>query len=159
MIQSNPRRGPYRARGGELPTVTRNEIALREYGPTPFPAYEDAAIVGVRALLNAYGLGAVDLDDVNDLDDDQAAAVRAATQTLLDAGLTPADVLAAAGGQDNDDASTTPDGEPETRSDTPEQGAVKAEPDPSEGHHSGPVRKRAEALRMLIKKGMVLHGN
>jgi hypothetical protein len=53
MIQSNPRRGPFRPRNGELPTVTRTEIALREYGPTPFPAYEDAAIVGVRALLEA----------------------------------------------------------------------------------------------------------
>lgn len=53
MIQSNPRRGPFRPRGGELPTVTRSEIALREYGPTPFPAYEDAAIVGIRALLEA----------------------------------------------------------------------------------------------------------
>ncbi len=34
---------------GELPTVRRMEIALREYGPTPFPAYEDAAITSVRA--------------------------------------------------------------------------------------------------------------
>lgn len=61
MIQSSPRRGPYRARGGELPTVTRSEIALREYGPTPFPAYEDAAITNVRALMEAYRLGGVSL--------------------------------------------------------------------------------------------------
>lgn len=62
MIQSNPQRGPYRrSRSGELPTVTRSEIALREYGPTPFPAYESASIVGVRALLEAYRLGGVSL--------------------------------------------------------------------------------------------------
>ena len=36
---------------GEYPTVTRQEIRLREYGPTPFPAYDDAAIMGVRASM------------------------------------------------------------------------------------------------------------
>ncbi len=33
---------------GRLPTVRRLESSLREYGPTPFPAYPDAVIVGVR---------------------------------------------------------------------------------------------------------------
>jgi len=36
-------------RAGLLPLVERQEIALREFGPTPFPVYEKAAIVGVRA--------------------------------------------------------------------------------------------------------------
>jgi HK97 family phage prohead protease len=46
----NPPRGGFRAdRRGNLPTVRRTESTLREYGPTPFPAYQDAAIVGVRA--------------------------------------------------------------------------------------------------------------
>jgi HK97 family phage major capsid protein/HK97 family phage prohead protease len=36
-------------RGGELPLVTRHEIALIEYGPTPIPAYDDAEIIAVRA--------------------------------------------------------------------------------------------------------------
>ena len=46
-------RGGFRANAaGEYPTVTRQEINLREYGPTPFPAYDDAAIVGVRAGMN-----------------------------------------------------------------------------------------------------------
>jgi HK97 family phage prohead protease len=35
-------------RGG-LPLRIRTEVALREYGPTPFPAYADARIVGVRS--------------------------------------------------------------------------------------------------------------
>lgn len=43
-------RGGFRANAaGELTTVTRQEINLKEYGPTPFPAYSTAEIVGVRA--------------------------------------------------------------------------------------------------------------
>jgi HK97 family phage prohead protease len=43
-------RGGYRPdRAGNLRTVRRTESTLREYGPTPFPAYQDAAIIGVRA--------------------------------------------------------------------------------------------------------------
>lgn len=55
FIQSNPSRPPRRARGGELPTVTRTEIALVEYGPTPIPAYEGAEILGVRSLVDQLG--------------------------------------------------------------------------------------------------------
>ena len=35
---------------GNLTLVTRQEVSLLEYGPTPFPAYSDAAVVGVRGL-------------------------------------------------------------------------------------------------------------
>lgn len=44
-LRSTPDRGPYR-RGQ---SVSRLEIALREYGPTPFPVYAEAAIMGVRS--------------------------------------------------------------------------------------------------------------
>jgi HK97 family phage prohead protease len=49
--QSQPRvpRGGFRRNGDQLATVRRTESTLREYGPTTFPAYKDAAIVGVRA--------------------------------------------------------------------------------------------------------------
>jgi HK97 family phage prohead protease len=52
-----PRMGWRPDAGGKLKTVRRQEIALREYGPTPFPAYPDAAVVGVRAeqFLSLYG--------------------------------------------------------------------------------------------------------
>jgi HK97 family phage major capsid protein/HK97 family phage prohead protease len=40
------------SRSGELPLVTRLEIALIEYGPTPIPAYDDAEIIAVRARLD-----------------------------------------------------------------------------------------------------------
>jgi HK97 family phage major capsid protein/HK97 family phage prohead protease len=49
FIKSDPQ-GPYLPqRSGQLTLATRQEIALVEYGPTPIPAYSDAAIVGVRA--------------------------------------------------------------------------------------------------------------
>ena len=39
-------------RGG-LPTYRRTEIALREYGLTPFPYYQDAKVINVRADIEA----------------------------------------------------------------------------------------------------------
>lgn len=54
LIKSNPERprGGYRVdRGGKLPLVTRHEINMREFGPTPTPTFDAAAIIGVRALV------------------------------------------------------------------------------------------------------------
>jgi len=51
IIRSSPelRRGDqYRPRSGELPRVRRLELGLREFGGTPFPAYDGADLVGVR---------------------------------------------------------------------------------------------------------------
>jgi phage head maturation protease len=44
-------RGGFRKnyRTGELPKVRRMESTLREYGPTPFPVYADAAVLGMRS--------------------------------------------------------------------------------------------------------------
>lgn len=39
---------------GSLVTVRRMEVAMREYGPTPFPAYQAAEIVGVRGEDGMY---------------------------------------------------------------------------------------------------------
>lgn len=49
VFQSNPAKVP-RARGGTLPTITRTELGLSEYGPTPTPAYADAGILAVRSV-------------------------------------------------------------------------------------------------------------
>ena len=47
------KKGPFRADdNGDLTTVTRKEVTLKEYGPAVFAAYPDAEIVGVRATLN-----------------------------------------------------------------------------------------------------------
>lgn len=37
---------------GGLPLITRTELGLREYGPTPSPAYEGAGIMAVRHTLD-----------------------------------------------------------------------------------------------------------
>lgn len=52
FIRSDPQRPPGGFRpgpGGKLRTVTRMEVAMREFGPTPFPAFAGAAITGIRA--------------------------------------------------------------------------------------------------------------
>jgi HK97 family phage prohead protease len=56
IIRSNPMQirnsAKFRANtAGEYPLVTRLELGLKEYGPAPFAAYSDAAIVAVRAGL------------------------------------------------------------------------------------------------------------
>jgi phage head maturation protease len=51
IIRSTPelRRGEkYRPRSGQLTRVRRLELGLREFGGTPFPAYDGAELVGVR---------------------------------------------------------------------------------------------------------------
>lgn len=51
IIRSDPQLRPgekYRPRSGKLQTVRRLELGLREYGPTPFPAFSGAEILGVR---------------------------------------------------------------------------------------------------------------
>jgi phage head maturation protease len=51
IIRSSPelRRGQkHEPRNGQLPRVRRLELGLKEYGPTPFPAYAGAELVGVR---------------------------------------------------------------------------------------------------------------
>lgn len=47
--RSDPRRIPKARPGHPLPNVTRLKLGLTEYGPTPVPAYADAAILAVRS--------------------------------------------------------------------------------------------------------------
>lgn len=53
FLRSDPGRRPaggFRPdAGGKLRTVRRMEVSMREFGPTPFPAFAGAAITGVRA--------------------------------------------------------------------------------------------------------------
>jgi HK97 family phage major capsid protein/HK97 family phage prohead protease len=52
FLRSDPQLRPFERyapdRMGDLTLVTRQEIALIEYGPTPIPAYAQAAVIGVR---------------------------------------------------------------------------------------------------------------
>jgi HK97 family phage prohead protease len=54
IFKSNPQRIPRARPGAPLPTVTRMELGLIEYGPTPTPAYADAGIMAVRSLLEDF---------------------------------------------------------------------------------------------------------
>jgi len=51
IFKSNPSRVPKVTRSGGLATVTRMELGLMEYGPTPTPAYQDAGILAIRSEL------------------------------------------------------------------------------------------------------------
>jgi len=67
IVRSDPplrrggRYGP--APSGGLQTVRRMELGLREYGPTPFPAYSGAEILGVRMSAPGGALYADEPDD------------------------------------------------------------------------------------------------
>jgi HK97 family phage prohead protease len=50
IYKSNPS-SIRRVRNGSLPTVRRMELGLKEYGPTPTPAYREASIEAIRAAL------------------------------------------------------------------------------------------------------------
>lgn len=66
IFRSSPDRprGGYRAKAdGALTEVTRLELGLSDYGPTPRPYYADAAILSVRARDVAAGLAGLDEDE------------------------------------------------------------------------------------------------
>lgn len=48
--RSDPQRTPKVKRGDALPTVTRMELSLADFGPTPTPYYEKAEILAVRSM-------------------------------------------------------------------------------------------------------------
>lgn len=51
IFQSTPSRVPRTRTDAGLPTITRTELGLSEYGPTPSPAYADAGILAVRSAV------------------------------------------------------------------------------------------------------------
>lgn len=84
FLLSDPGPGPYFSRAdGQPQLVTRQEIALLEYGPTPIPAYAAAEIVGVRAAGDNSGDGSGDQGNIttpNAADLNAAARKYAASQ-------------------------------------------------------------------------------
>ncbi len=54
IYKSNPMRVPKVRRGEALPLVTRLELGLLDYGPTPRPYYDGASIVAVRAAREIF---------------------------------------------------------------------------------------------------------
>jgi HK97 family phage prohead protease len=64
IFQSNPARVPRVRTGDPLPTVTRTELGCAEYGPTPTPAYDTAAVLAVRSADRlAHDLAVLDEDE------------------------------------------------------------------------------------------------
>jgi HK97 family phage prohead protease len=71
---SEPRgRVPRVSRGGSLPTVTRTELGLSDYGPTPVPYYTGALITAVRSMTDVAA-------ELAELDDDARAELIRALQ-------------------------------------------------------------------------------
>ena len=85
IVRSDPelRRGDrHRPRDGQLPTVRRTELGLKEFGPTPFEAYTGAEILGVR--MSTPGTWEPDENDQHDEalpPDEEAAAGEPLTRT------------------------------------------------------------------------------
>ena len=76
IIRSSPelRRGEkYQPRNGQLPLVRRLELGLKEYGPTPFPAYQGAELVGVR--MSPLGTFAGEDDDLEETEETEDEAL------------------------------------------------------------------------------------
>lgn len=140
FLQSNPARLPRRKRDAELPTVTRTEIALTEYGPTPIPAYEAAEILGVRSVLERAAEA---------LSPEQADRLENFLEELLRSG---ASAQEAANAVADEITSTTPDPGAGDITDTPEPGAVTDEPTAG---HSGPVMTPHHVRARLRKAGLL----
>lgn len=51
-FKSNPMRVPRVRPGQPLPVVTRMELGLRNYGPTPSPAYDEPMVTVVRSIIS-----------------------------------------------------------------------------------------------------------
>lgn len=63
IVRSSPDRVPLRSRSGGLPTITRHELGLSDYGPTPIPVNAGAEIMAVRSLTElAQDFAALDDD-------------------------------------------------------------------------------------------------
>jgi phage head maturation protease len=70
IIRSSPELRPgqrYSPRNGQLQSVRRLELGLKEYGPTPFPAYQGAELVGVRMSPLGTWTAADDDDETDEL--------------------------------------------------------------------------------------------
>jgi HK97 family phage prohead protease len=129
IIKSNPARPPRggyrRGSRGDLQTVHRMELGLREYGPTPFPAYADTAVMSVRSLLPFMSV----------------------TQQQM------VDEQPEGGDNPSDEVERAADVEP-VDIDTPDEGAVTDEPPTDEGHSSRDALLQRIAVAKTTRPGL-----
>lgn len=138
-------------RGG-LPTIIRHEVAMREYGPTPFPAYAQAHIVGTRSAESWMAdLLAMEADERNDL----FTRMLALATPLLPAGTQPArEVINVLPATPEDEPETTPETEPVTATrttSTTEAGAAE-EPHTHSARQQPNPRQAARLARIQRKE-------
>lgn len=150
IVRSDPNGRPPRRRAGEpLPTITRHELGLTDYGPTPTPVNSGAEIMAVRSVSDiADLLAALDADEREEL-----------LRTLNLADATPSDEDPDADGDDDledpgvdiDIEINEDDDEDDTAtSDQSEPGAE----DPSLKRHSG----RLEVARARLRAELIMRG-
>jgi HK97 family phage prohead protease len=133
IMRSNPNRVPRREPGMPPPTVTRHELGLSDYGPTPIPVNEGAAIMAVRSLTDLIE----DFQQLDPLERDELLRALDADPSTPD--------------EDPDDEDEVEDTEPAT----PDDSGPGAE-DPSLARHSGRLAiARARLRAELIVKGLI----
>lgn len=68
IYRSDPAKVPVSRRGAALPTVTRHELGLHNYGPTPTPYYPESQITAVRSAADlAEAFAALDAEQREEL--------------------------------------------------------------------------------------------
>jgi HK97 family phage prohead protease len=134
IYRSDPNGKVPRSRSGVLPTVTRMELGLSDYGPTPSPYYKDAAILAVRS---ATDVASVITEMFQGLDEDERQVLLRALDTTRRVG-------------DPDPATATSTTEPGTE-------------DPRTSAHSGRSKDLARQRELavwaeLARMEMAIHG-
>jgi HK97 family phage prohead protease len=124
IYRSDPVRVPRTRPGAALPTVTRLELGLSDYGPTPIAYYPEAQIMAVRSAVDI-------IEDIAGLDQaERAELIRALSPTTP---LVPTD--------------------PETTTATPDDSGPGAE-DPRDAHSNRLAIARARLRMDMIAKGV-----
>lgn len=138
IVRSSPERIPMRSRGGALPTVTRHELGLTDYGPTPIAVNPAAEILAVRSrteLLNDFAA----LDD-----DDRLELLRALGVDLGPDG----------DEDDNEDYDASDEDDDTPTSDESELGAEDPVGARSAADHSG----RLDLKRAVLQRALEIRG-
>lgn len=143
IIRSSPNQMPGRSRSGALPTVTRHELGLSDYGPTPIPVNADAEIVAVRSRQEI----------INDFaalrDDDRLEILRTlGLDVFLDEGDDEEDEDTEASEDDLENEDDV-EGDDDTSTSTPEAGS---EEPPTRALRSVDISRRIRAE--MIRRGM-----
>lgn len=152
IFRSSPMGPVPRRRGGDpLPTVTRHELGLADYGPTPTAVNDDAAIVAVRSAADVIdAIGYLDADEREELL--RSLGIDDSTPDLTED--EDPDDLDDEDEEDNEDLDEEAEGDNAT-SDHSELGAEDPPAARSEARHSGRQIEIARRIRVAqISRGM-----